>query len=82
MYDRAMSRKLQSQKYAKLREALTSERLAAEMTQAMLAQKLKRPQSFVSKFEIGARHLDVIEFIEICKAIGADPREIIGKVAR
>ncbi len=77
-----MPRKLQSPKYAKLREVLMSERLAAEMTQAMLAHKLKRPQSFVSKFENGSRHLDVIEFIEICKAIGVDPREIVGKVAR
>lgn len=77
-----MPRKLQSPKYAKLREVLMSERLSAEMTQAMLAQKLKRPQSFVSKFENGVRHLDVVEFIEICKAIGVDPREIIGKVAR
>ena len=77
-----MPRKLQSPKYAKLRDVLTSERLAAEMTQAMLAHKLKRPQSFVSKFENGLRHLDVIEFIEICKAIGVDPREIVGRVAR
>ncbi|MDO9435312.1 helix-turn-helix transcriptional regulator [Hydrogenophaga sp.] len=77
-----MPRKLLSPKYAKLREVLLSERLAAEMTQAMLAHKLKRPQSFVSKFEIGARHLDVIEFIEICKAIGVDPKDVVGRIVR
>jgi hypothetical protein len=50
------------------------------ITQAVLAQQLQRPQSFVSKFEIGERHLDVIEFIDVCEAIGADPRVILGKV--
>jgi hypothetical protein len=75
-------RQLHSSKYTKLREVLTNERLTVGITQAVLAQRLQRPQSFVSKFEIGERHLDVIEFIDICEAIGADPRVILGKVTR
>lgn len=77
-----MPRQLHSPKYAKLREVLTNERLAAGITQTELAKRLKRPQSFVSKFEIGERHLDVIEFIDICKAIGVESRVVLGKVAR
>ncbi len=82
MQSAPVSRQLHSSKYAKLREVLTNERLSASLTQAMLAERLKRPQSFVSKFEIGERHLDVIEFIDICKVLGVDPKEILGKVVR
>ncbi|MDO9437307.1 helix-turn-helix domain-containing protein [Hydrogenophaga sp.] len=82
MQSAPVSRQLHSTKYAKLREVLTAERLSAGLTQSALADRLKRPQSFVSKFEIGERHLDVIEFIGICKALGVDPKEILGKVVR
>jgi len=45
-----------------------------------LAKKLKKPQSFVSKYERGERRLDVIEFLDIVKNLGADPHEIIKKI--
>lgn len=61
---------------------MVNERLGAGLTQVVLADKLKRPQSFVSKFETGERHLDVIEFIDVCQAMGADPRAVIDKVAK
>jgi transcriptional regulator with XRE-family HTH domain len=38
-----------------------------------LAKKLGRPQSFIAKYEGGERRIDVIEFIEIARALGADP---------
>jgi hypothetical protein len=47
----------------------------------VLADRLQRPQSFVSKFETGERHLDVLEFVELCEAIGIDPRKVIGHAA-
>jgi len=43
------------------------------MTQAELSQRLKRPQSFVSKYERGERRLDVVEFGDVAKALGLDP---------
>lgn len=42
----------------------------AGITQAELAKKLKKPQSYVSKVENGERRLDVVELIEIAKFIG------------
>jgi len=66
-----------SDDYRKLIKWLVSKRLLAGMTQAQLAESLKRPQSFVSKYENGERRLDVIEFINICSIIDADPNEII-----
>lgn len=63
--------------YENLRRLLTQARLDAELTQAQVATRLNRPQSFVSKYESGERQLDVIEFLAICKAIGVEPSPII-----
>jgi transcriptional regulator with XRE-family HTH domain len=41
-----------------------------------LATKLRRPQSFVAKYEGGERRIDVIEFIAIARALGADPLKL------
>ena len=52
------------------------------MTQQELADRLKRPQSFISKVEHGERRIDVIEFIEICRAIDVEPSTVIRKLDR
>ncbi len=57
-------------------------RIASGKTQVELADLLKRPQSFVSKFENGDRRLDVVEFVEICRALQVDPLPIIKSVYR
>lgn len=57
------------QRYVSLRSALTKARKTRGLTQTELAERLQRPQSFVSKFESGERRLDVIEFLEVCEAL-------------
>lgn len=52
------------------------------MRQIELAQKLNKPQSFVSKFECGERRLDVIEFLTIMDALGADPLAILAEASK
>lgn len=47
------------------------------MTQEELARRLKRPQSFVSKYENSERRLDVVEFLHVAKAIGIDAVELL-----
>ncbi|NOH01486.1 MAG: helix-turn-helix transcriptional regulator [Chloroflexi bacterium] len=59
---------------------LTKARLSKNMTQTEVARRLGKPQSFVSKYESGERRLDVIEFVAICKALGADPGKIIKEI--
>jgi transcriptional regulator with XRE-family HTH domain len=54
----------------------------ADLTQDKLAKRLKRSQSFVAKYEGGERRVDVVEFIAIAKAIGADPLEILRTLMR
>jgi transcriptional regulator with XRE-family HTH domain len=59
--------------HAKLREQFIQARKSAGLTQAGLAERLGRPQSFVSKYERGERRVDVIELCEVCHALGIDP---------
>jgi transcriptional regulator with XRE-family HTH domain len=65
-----------------LRELLVAARGRAGLSQQKLASHIGKPQSFVAKYEGGERRLDVIEFIVIARAIGADPLRILRAVIR
>jgi transcriptional regulator with XRE-family HTH domain len=60
---------------------LKGARKSAELTQAEVAGRLKKPQSFVAKYENGERRLDVLEFVAVCRAIEADPVEMLREIA-
>jgi hypothetical protein len=47
------------------------------LTQTVLAQRLGKPPSYVAKYELGERRLDVLEYLDIAAAIGFDPHEPI-----
>ena len=68
-----MHKSLKSTEYARLVEVLVAARHEAGIRQQALATKLRRPQSFIAKYEGGERRIDVIEFIAIARALGADP---------
>jgi transcriptional regulator with XRE-family HTH domain len=68
------------EKYEKLRVLLVEARKQAGLTQDELAGRLERPQSFVWKVENGVRRLDVIEFLELARAIGFDPIGFLRKL--
>ncbi|MDM0025728.1 helix-turn-helix domain-containing protein [Variovorax saccharolyticus] len=76
-----MPRGLQPNPHAKLRELLAQARDDAGLKQAQVAALLKRPQSFVSKYENGERKLDVVEFIDVCKALGVSPSALIEQLS-
>ena len=71
-----------TKRYDQFRQLLIQARKAAGMTQIELAAKLSRPQSFVSKFERGERRLDVIEFLDIARALGFDPAHFLKKISK
>jgi len=50
-------------------ELLKQFRINAGVRQSVLAKRLNKPQSFISKYESGERRLDIIELREICLAI-------------
>ena len=72
-----MTRSVFLQSYGLLTQCLVEARVAAGVTQIELAERLGRPQSFVSKVEGGDRRLDVIEFLQITTALNVDPEPII-----
>lgn len=76
-----MTRSVFTGKYEAFRLLIIKARKSAGLTQTALARKLSRAQSYVSKYERGERRLDVIEFLEIARAIGANPCEILGELA-
>lgn len=57
-------------------------RKEAALTQEQVAKRLKRPQSFVAKYENGERRLDVVEFVEIARKIGVDPVGLLKALVR
>lgn len=71
-----------SEKYTVFREMLISCRKQADLTQQNLAEKLNKPQSFVSKYENGERRLDLIEFLEVAEALQFDVFEFIKKLQK
>jgi transcriptional regulator with XRE-family HTH domain len=77
----ASARRIDKSIYSKdqlaFRELMTAERKKAGLTQQQLAKQLGRHQSFIAKYEGGERRLDVIEFITIARAIGADPSRLL-----
>ncbi len=65
-----MEKTVFTQEYGVLLDVLKRTRRRAGITQIELAKKLCESQSFVSKFERGARRLDIIELRTICQLLG------------
>jgi len=68
-----MQKSLKSPEYNRLIGLLVAVRDSKKIRQQKLAEKLGKHQSFIAKYEGGERRLDVIEFIAIARALGADP---------
>lgn len=66
--------------YTRLRALLVEAREQANLTQAEVARRLKRAQSFVSKYELGERRLDVVDYIAVCDSLGVDPADLLRRV--
>jgi transcriptional regulator with XRE-family HTH domain len=75
-----MSRTLRSARHEALVALLVEKRREAGLTQAQVAKKLKRYQSYVAIVESGQRRIDVVEFLDFADAIGFDPRDAIKRL--
>ena len=62
-----------SPRYIQFRALLRQIREDAGLTQVELSERLGRPQSYVSKVELGERKIDMLETLDFCKACGVDP---------
>lgn len=77
-----MSRTLQSPRHEALRAFLVEMRNKAGLTQAIVAERLGRHQSFVATVESGQRRIDVVELLDLAAAIGFDPHVAIKKISK
>lgn len=63
--------------YRRLVAILRGARIAAGISQGELGRRLGRRQTYVSKYELAERHLDLIELRQICDALGVDLVEVV-----
>lgn len=52
------------------------------ITQKALADALRKPQSFVFKYESGERRLDVAEMAHIARLLGLEPVKLVKNMAK
>lgn len=75
-----MAKSLHTPEYEYFRSLIVAAREKSGLTQADVAARLGRHQSFVSKYESGERRLDVVEMVLICIALGVEPQAIVVEV--
>lgn len=74
-----MEKSLYSRRLEDLSRLLRETREAAGLRQADVAEKLRKPQPFVSRYEAGQRRLDLVELEEVCRVLGVRLREFVKK---
>jgi transcriptional regulator with XRE-family HTH domain len=79
---RGISKSVHSAEQNTFCELMIAARKKAGLTQHDLAKRLKRPQSFIAKYEGGERRIDVVEFLTIIRAIGTDPIRLLRALVR
>lgn len=65
-----MEKSIHTPEHERLLTLLRQIRLAADLRQEDVADRLGEHQSFVSKYESGERRLDLLELKQVCKALG------------
>lgn len=79
---RGISKSLRSNEHAIFRVLMIETRKKAGLSQQQLAKRLRRPQSFVAKYEGGERRIDVVEFMTIARAMDADAVSLLRSLVR
>ena len=59
---------------------LLAARHEAGLTQAVVAQAWGKPQETVSSIERGARRIDIVELMDLCKILDLDVVQLISEV--
>jgi transcriptional regulator with XRE-family HTH domain len=73
---------LRSPRHRALCAALVAARKAAKLSQHALAARVKSSQTQIARIEIGERRLDVVEFLDITKALHLDPHNVIADLMK
>jgi transcriptional regulator with XRE-family HTH domain len=77
-----MAKSIYSARQQRLQRLLRQVRTEVGISQTDLAARLKKPQSFVSKYESGERRLDLVELQQVCAGLGIGLVEFVQKFCR
>lgn len=77
-----MSKGFQDSRYRALISELVEQRKRLGLSQEVLAVGIGRHQQFVSRYEIGERRLDVVEFADVALALELEPSELVSRILR
>lgn len=75
-----MAKSVFSGAHTYLVETLIAARKKSGLTQAQLAAKIGKDQSFISIIEGSQRRVDVLEFYALARAMELDPKELFSNV--
>jgi transcriptional regulator with XRE-family HTH domain len=73
---------LGSKRHRILLALLIERRKAAGMTQAQLADRLGKSQSFIARLESGQRRVYVVELVKLAEVLGVEAGKVVGAVRR
>lgn len=68
--------------YEAVGEVLAAARKRSGLTQEELAERLAKPQSFISSYERGQRRVDVLELVAIADALRQDPAAVFTEILK
>ena len=77
-----MKKTLENSKQKILLNLLRKLRKDRKLSQKEIAKRIKKPQSFVSKYESGERRLDILELHAVCKAIGISLPDFVSELEK
>ncbi|WP_369050902.1 helix-turn-helix domain-containing protein [Burkholderia gladioli] len=72
-----MTHPIHDPRYQRIATLLADLRKQRGLLQQEVADRLGRPQAFVSKVESGVRRLDVVELLDFLRVLNVDPHAFI-----
>ncbi|MCA8284506.1 XRE family transcriptional regulator [Burkholderia cenocepacia] len=72
-----MTHPIHDPRYQQIATLLAELRKQRGLLQQDVADRLGRPQAFVSKVESGARRVDLVELLDFLRVLNADPHAFI-----
>lgn len=75
-----VEKSIRTAEYQRLCALLRDLRVEAGLTQVQVAERLQEPQSFVSKYEVGERRLDVVELHYVAATLGSSVQAIVERL--
>ncbi|MGG2042843.1 helix-turn-helix domain-containing protein [Burkholderia gladioli] len=72
-----MTHPIHDPRYQRIATLLTELRKERGLLQQDVADRLGRPQAFVSKVESGSRRVDMVELLDFLRVLEADPHAFV-----